>query len=172
MKVKAIFFDIDGTLVSIKTHAILPSAKQAIRAARRQGVKVFIATGRPGLFIDNLEDLEYDGIIETNGAHCELTDGTVISHHPIPQQDVKRMTEYQLTHDLPVVYAAHDELFITSHTPTSDMIFRMLNLTPPQLGHMEHALEMDILQIIAFLWMVEKDLVHSILKKLKIIYLL
>lgn len=150
MKVKAIFFDIDGTLVSIKTHAILPSAKQAIRAARRQGVKVFIATGRPGLFIDNLEDLEYDGIIETNGAHCELTDGTVISHHPIPQQDVKRMTEYQLTHDLPVVYAAHDELFITSHTPTSDMIFRMLNLTPPQLGHMEHALEMDILQIIAF----------------------
>lgn len=150
MKIKAIFFDIDGTLVSIKTHAILSSAKQAVQAVRRKGVKVFIATGRPGLFIDNLEDLEYDGIIETNGAHCELTDGTVISHHPIPQADVKRMNEYQLAHDLPVVYAAHDELFITSHTPTSDMIFRMLNLDPPQLGRMEHALQMDILQIIAF----------------------
>lgn len=150
MKIKAIFFDIDGTLVSIKTHAILPSAKQAIQAARRQGVKVFIATGRPGLFIDNLEDLEYDGIIETNGAHCAFADGTVISHHPIPKADVRRMNDYQRTHDLPVVYAAHDELFITHHTDTSDMIFGMLNLKRPPLGRMEQALEMDIVQIIAF----------------------
>ena len=47
MKIKAIFFDIDGTLVSFKTHAIPQSALDAIHRIREKGVKVFIATGRP-----------------------------------------------------------------------------------------------------------------------------
>ena len=42
---KALFFDIDGTLVSFKTHSVPQSAIDAIHAARQAGIKVFIATG-------------------------------------------------------------------------------------------------------------------------------
>ena len=45
--IKALFFDIDGTLVSMKTHTIPTSAVKSIAQAKRQGVKVFIATRRP-----------------------------------------------------------------------------------------------------------------------------
>ena len=53
-KIKAIFFDIDGTLVSFKTHRIPQSTLDAVAALRSRGIKVYIATGRPVPFIDNL----------------------------------------------------------------------------------------------------------------------
>ena len=45
MDFKLIALDIDGTLVSFKTHSIPQSALDAIGKAREKGVKVFIATG-------------------------------------------------------------------------------------------------------------------------------
>ena len=62
-KIKAVFFDIDGTLVSFKTHRIPQSTLDAVAALRSRGIKVYIATGRPVPFIDNLGELEYDGMI-------------------------------------------------------------------------------------------------------------
>lgn len=44
--VKAIFFDIDGTLVSFQTHTVPESTREALRLLREKGIKVFIATGR------------------------------------------------------------------------------------------------------------------------------
>ena len=49
--VKAIFFDIDGTLVSFKTHTIPESTRQTLQQLRQQGIKVFIATGRPKMMM-------------------------------------------------------------------------------------------------------------------------
>ena len=43
-KIKALFFDIDGTLVSFKTHSIPQSTVDAIHKVRKNGIKVFIAT--------------------------------------------------------------------------------------------------------------------------------
>ena len=61
--IKAVFFDIDGTLVSFKTHEIPISAQKAIAGLRNNGVKVFIATGRHILSIPDLGDLNFDGYI-------------------------------------------------------------------------------------------------------------
>ena len=66
---KIIFFDIDGTLVSFKTHNIPQSTLDAVHRIREKGVKVWIATGRPVPFINNLGTLEYDGIMSVNGGH-------------------------------------------------------------------------------------------------------
>ena len=61
----AFFFDIDGTLVSFKTHEIPPSTIFALPQAKANGHRVFIATGRPTLIITNL------------GAIQHLIDGTM-----------------------------------------------------------------------------------------------
>ena len=55
--IKALFFDIDGTLVSMKTHTIPTSAVESIAQAKRKGVKVFIATGRPYAIINNIDSI-------------------------------------------------------------------------------------------------------------------
>ena len=55
--IKALFFDIDGTLVSFKTHCIPTSTIQALEAAKARGVRIFIATGRPQVIINNLQKI-------------------------------------------------------------------------------------------------------------------
>ena len=44
--IKAIFLDVDGTLISFKTHRVPASALEALREAHARGVQLFIATGR------------------------------------------------------------------------------------------------------------------------------
>ena len=65
----ALFFDIDGTLVSFETHEIPPSTILALTQAKANGHKVFIATGRPPIIITNLGVIEHmiDGYVMMMG---------------------------------------------------------------------------------------------------------
>ena len=93
-KIKALFFDIDGTLVSFKTHKIPQSTVDALEQAKKNGVEVYISTGRPQLIINNLGQIEHliDGYITTNGARCFVGD-KVVSQHAILPEDVKKIIE-------------------------------------------------------------------------------
>ena len=84
------FFYIDGTLVSFKTHQIPASTIFALTQAKANGHKVFIATGRPPLIITNLGAIEHliDGFVTTNGAFC-FVGKEVIRCKEIPKDDVK-----------------------------------------------------------------------------------
>lgn len=86
---KALFFDIDGTLVSFKTHSIPVSTIEALEKAHAKGVKIFISTGRPTLFINNLQAIEHliDGYMTANGGYCYIGERSV-SLHPIAKDDV------------------------------------------------------------------------------------
>ncbi len=53
--IKAIFLDVDGTLISFKTHRVPASALDALREAHARGVQLFIATGRAAADLDDLE---------------------------------------------------------------------------------------------------------------------
>ncbi len=88
-KIKALFFDIDGTLVSFRTHKIPQSTVDALEEAKRNGVAVYISTGRPIMLINNLGQIEHliDGYITTNGARCFVGNHTVCLH-PILRADV------------------------------------------------------------------------------------
>ena len=90
--IKALFFDIDGTLVSFRTHAIPASTVEALAGAREAGVKVFIATGRPVAIIDNLGAIGHliDGYVTTNGAFS-FVGSEVVACNAIPQSDVRSM---------------------------------------------------------------------------------
>ena len=67
--IKAIFFDIDGTLVSHETKKVQESTKKAINKLREKGVKVFTCSGRHITEFKNLplEGMEFDGYILLNG---------------------------------------------------------------------------------------------------------
>lgn len=94
MGIKALFFDIDGTLVSFKTHEIPGSTVAALEQAHDSGVKIFISTGRPPIFINNVGAISHlvEGYITTNGAYCFCKDET-ISLSPIDTDDVREVLE-------------------------------------------------------------------------------
>ena len=68
----ALFFDIDGTLVSFNTHQIPASTVFALTQAKANGHKVFIATARPPHIYTNLGPIQHliDGYVTINGALC------------------------------------------------------------------------------------------------------
>ncbi|MDR3250988.1 MAG: HAD-IIB family hydrolase, partial [Tannerella sp.] len=94
--IKAVFLDIDGTMVSFNTHRVPDETKQALREARRRGVKVFVATGRHTSDINNLDDLEFDGYITINGAYC-IVGNEVVFKKSIPRSDVAAFVDYDET---------------------------------------------------------------------------
>ena len=150
---KAIFFDIDGTLVSYKTHRVPESAIEAIRRVRRSGVKIFIATGRPLPFINNLGELEYDGIVSVNGGCCTTAEGTLISKQTIPQEDIDRLIDDAAAHPMTIVFVNNDtalRINTWAATPIYQETFKMLNIELPREVAPEAIRGMDVMQAIAF----------------------
>ena len=74
MKRKALFFDIDGTLLTDGTKILPESAENALKKAREAGHMVFINTGRSRILMQELE-----GRIEVDGYLCGC--GTLIEVH-------------------------------------------------------------------------------------------
>ncbi|WP_346691282.1 Cof-type HAD-IIB family hydrolase [Alistipes sp. Marseille-P5061] len=84
---KALFFDVDGTLVSFRTHRVPDSAREALCEAHERGVKLYIATGRAAKDLEVLEGIPCDGVVALNGSHCVAGDGRTVGSVPIPRAD-------------------------------------------------------------------------------------
>lgn len=150
--IKAVFFDIDGTLVSFHTHQVPESAAKAICKLRTKGIKVFIATGRHLSSIDNLGDLEFDGYITLNGAFCYAGHDTVIHKHPIHPSDIQNLIHFlNGPQTFPCVLAGEKRLIMNYQNETTKKLFSLLNFKTPALGKIQEATQEDIYQLIAFI---------------------
>lgn len=116
-------------------------------------MKVWIATGRPLPFINNLGDLEYDGVISATGAHCQTKDGEVIFSKPVDKADIRRMIEHQHKTGMAVAYAGNRQAIMTAPDgimENAKEIFQLLDIPLPELHEPEEALHFDVMEVIAF----------------------
>ncbi|MGN1079623.1 MAG: Cof-type HAD-IIB family hydrolase [Alphaproteobacteria bacterium] len=97
---KAAFFDIDGTLISFRTHKMPETTLQALQTLRRQSVKLFIATGRAPKSTDFLKEyFDFDGTVSFNGQYCFDHNG-VIYQNPLPAESVRQAIPYMAGNDI------------------------------------------------------------------------
>ena len=156
--IKAIFFDIDGTLVSFNTHRVPESTAHAIKELRKKEVKVFIATGRHLSAIDNLETLEFDGYVTLNGGYCYAGKDKAIYKHPIPKEDIKSLIRFlEEDTDFPCVFVREHDLFMNYQNETTESLFNLLNFPVPAIAPIQDALKEDIFQLIAFFTEEQKE---------------
>lgn len=95
--IKAIFFDIDGTLISFNTGEAPASTMAALRTLREKGIRIFIATGRPPKHMELLDRKVaelFDGFVMMNGQYCVKADGTVLRKQPIPAESFPTLLPY------------------------------------------------------------------------------
>lgn len=144
------FFDIDGTLVSFKTHKVPDSTIEALALLRKRGVKLFIATGRHYATIDNLGDLQFDGYITMNGAYCFSGD-EVIFKQPIPRSNIENLIAMQQSGErFPVFFLAENQIFANYFNNDTDELIDMINFPVPPILPIEKALESEIFQMVSF----------------------
>ncbi len=149
----ALFFDIDGTLVSFRTHDIPASAIFALTQAKANGHKVFISTGRPPLIITNLGAIEHliDGYITINGALC-FVDNKVVSCKDIPMDDVLTVVHDAQEKNYGLIVVGEKDVSVFDPQGEVDSIFRgeiaVENLN--QAKPLEEVLGQRILQLTPF----------------------
>lgn len=115
--IRALFLDVDGTLISFRTHEVPASTLDALDRAHRRGVRLFIATGRAVGDLGPLEAIPYDGVVGLNGADCRMRDGRVVSNHPIPPADFERALALSAELDFPMGLELDTGIFVNQVTP-------------------------------------------------------
>ena len=124
------FFDIDGTLVSFKSHTVPESARRAIAHLREQGVKVFIATGRLMKHVAIVNDIEVDGYITVNGGYCITSAGEVIFESAFPRATVERVIDLSEQYGFDLNVMTHEDMYVSSMGERVQKIASMINIMP------------------------------------------
>lgn len=151
--IKALFFDIDGTLVPYGSGRIPQDTLEALAEARRRGVKTFISTGRHLSWINNLGDAQFDGFVTVNGGMCVKSDKkTVISKKCISEDDILRLCDFSTLHpEIPIVVVpAEGDIFISSIDDDVRLVSKELHIPPIDVKDVSHAIGRDVVQLMAF----------------------
>ena len=89
----ALFFDIDGTILSEITHKIPEGALEALRKAQEKGHKTFINTGRTICSVPPvIKRIPFDGFLCGCGTHL-IYGEEVVFHHSIPYERGRKIIQ-------------------------------------------------------------------------------
>ena len=165
--IKALFFDVDGTLVSFNTHTIPTSTVEALKEAKKRGVKLFIATGRPIQLLNNIPEVEHlmDGYILATGALCTYED-KVVREDLIPKAEVEALIDFCKQRSLPAVVVGREDIQLVNRNEQFEDIFRnLLNVTYNKFDvPMDEVINQGVLQITPFITEAEEDIIKPQLK--------
>ncbi len=150
-KIKAVFFDIDGTLVSFTTHTVPDSAREAIARLRERGIKVFIATGRLLRHTDVVRDIEVDGYITVNGSYCLTSSGEVIYEQAFPRQTIERIFSFMEQYSFSMELMTHENIFVEEITPEVQRAIDMVNIIPAIAPLREIAAKQKVFQVCPYI---------------------
>ncbi len=111
MNQKAIFFDIDGTLLN-EGEEILESTVTAIHKLMETGHKTFICTGRSRSMIPNelIDSLGVNGVVAAGGMYVEYNKN-VIHNIEMPQEQIRRVLDILKDHDTVHIFEGSTYLY-------------------------------------------------------------
>ncbi len=151
---KAIFFDIDGTLLSYRTHQILEGTVEAINKLHKNGILTFISSGRPRMLIPEFP-VDFDGYITVNGGYCFVKDKVLLRNTIIPD-DCKNWLTLVEQNKMTTMCFTENEMYINQIDEAVLGLHEQLGFNMPQLRQLSEMQEKDVFQFIA-MQPVEKD---------------
>lgn len=167
--IKAIFFDVDGTLISKENPHISDQVIEALNKLREKGIKLFIASGRHYLELDELginDQFTFDGYLTLNGGYCFDSDG-VIYKNPIDSDDVRRIVEYTTKHNLACSFVEGNDLYINLINDLVVAAQKAINTSLPPIKDITRALVNDVYQIDPFVGKKEIEDIVALTKHCK-----
>lgn len=149
--IKAVFFDIDGTLISFKTHRVAASTERAFAILQEKGIKVIVSTGRSINSIDHIKYLNFDGFITFNGGYCSSKNGDELFKKCIDPRDIESILAYSKSNEISFSLMSEREISIYRPTPEIAGMYASLNLPVPPLINFDQVDPAAILQTNIFM---------------------
>lgn len=152
--IKAAFFDIDGTLVSLRTKAFPSSAQEAIRRLRARGILCFVATGRSKFEIAQehlLEDVAFDGYLTNNGQDAYGADGALLYGKALHPDDAAAVYRWVKETGCAcwMVSASHSRINLVNERVSTAM--EAIHTRLPEIGDLTPMLQAPVYKIVLFL---------------------
>lgn len=151
--IKAVFFDIDGTLVSFGTHRVPDETREALMALKAKGIRIFIATGRSGILMKEVGTVDtevFDGLITFNGQHCRAG-GKVLHSHAIPRGEVMNGIRFvDACDDISCIFEGAGFVVINRHNDVARSIASLLGMRLPEPSHLGDIADSETIQLIFF----------------------
>lgn len=150
--IQAIFFDIDGTLISGKRKICPNSTKIALKRLHEKGVYLFIATGRHVLEIEQehlLDGLSFDGYITLNGQYCFI-EKEIIYQNAINKEDIENIIKQIEDHPYPCMFVEKDRMYINMINQKVIHAQKAIHSSLPSTMDIHRALDNPIYQVIPY----------------------
>lgn len=147
--IKAIFFDIDGTLVSFQSHQIPQSTFQVLHQLKEKGIKLFIATGRGKDGLDVLNDFPFDGYITLNGQYC-YTKEQLIYENTIKKEDLQALLDHLKQRPFPCGFTEEDTKYFNMRDERVDEIHRITHNDDHPAGDCSQVIHHKVYQCMCF----------------------
>lgn len=139
--IKAIFFDIDGTLVGFKKKIISDDTVSALNELRNRGIKLFVASGRCRSLMTNLKDYEFDGYISMNGTYATCGDKTVWKN-PLEDDIVRTISRVNESKKIACVAFGESKVAINLENEISKSVNSLLKINDLEQMNMEDMLSL------------------------------
>ena len=112
--ISAVFFDIDGTLLSHATGKVPESTRDAIFQLRAKGIHTIICTGRDLVEMEKLPvmDLPFDGFLTLNGNLCLDENKQLFAGNPIDPGEVDILVRIFKASKIPFVLIGEKQRYI------------------------------------------------------------
>lgn len=160
--IRAIFFDVDGTLVSFQKKFLSDQLAEDLPALRERGIKIFVCSGRAMQDLENtgmLRGAQFDGYVTLNGQYCCDQDGTAFRDAPIARSDLRGAYDVLSARpDLPALLEGNGESFLTRINDRVQEIYGFLHTQLYPLCPLERLLEGGVYQFVPFVTPEEEKL--------------
>ncbi len=172
--IKAIFFDIDGTLISFKTHKMPNSTVSVLKDLKSKGIKLFIASGRtPSDMKFLLKDFKeiFDGYIGLNGQYCYDKDDNVIRKEWIEKSDLIAWTDFIKGKDILCGFMELEHYYYNTKGKALEKLKADLGDTLPErpVESIQRIYEYDTYQMNVFLSKDEEDIITKYMKNSRLV---
>lgn len=155
--IRAIFLDLDGTLIDFQTHAVPPDALRALRLARRCGVFLALATGRcrkDTSFLD--KSIAFDAYVTMNGHYCLVGD-QVVYRQPIDPRDVRALLDLVAQRNVAFTFCDGRRVYCNRVDARMRRAFVAANMDLPRIEDAQAARAMEVYQIQLYVAPGEED---------------
>ena len=164
--IRAIFFDVDGTLLSFKDHRVPETTLMALAELKRKGVMCFLATGRPPYQLEEISIDNFEAFILFNGQLC-LTRDEVFFDEFMDRGDIATVIDQVDQGLYECLFMEKGRCYVSGH---NDDVCAIEEATGQhfQEGDIHQALHNDIYQLNVFLHPGETGVVTDATEHLKL----
>lgn len=162
--IKAIFFDVDGTLLSHKTKQIPEGAKKVLEQLKEQGIKIFMSTGRHTTELAELpvNDVAFDGYITLNGQLCLDENRKMLFGMPFAKEITKVLGNIFEEKKCPLAFIEESRIYLNFVNDTVRKAQESISTPVPEIGIYEQG---DLYQVTAFFKEQEEEVLRKQLPK-------